>query len=341
METKHFNNQNTDIEAAAKLLQQGEVVGFPTETVYGLGADATNDEAVKKVFAAKGRPADNPLIMTVGNIVQLTPYVEISDKAKSLMTAFWPGSLTIILPIKEGQVSMLVTGGLQTAAVRMPANEVTRTLIKEAGFPIVGPSANLSGKPSPTTAAHVQHDMDGKVAGIIDDGPTQVGVESTVIDMTAKTPTILRTGAVSQEDLAKVLGEEVVDGTSKKALAADQTPKAPGMKYRHYAPDKDVFVFDPLDWFDLQEVLTEHDAVMADEDLLKNLKDKKQPSWSLGHNLNQASENLFAGLRYFDDEQKIDRIYVQSMPDMGLGKAYNNRLAKASGGRLFQGLDRD
>ncbi|MBS9335313.1 threonylcarbamoyl-AMP synthase [Fructobacillus sp. M1-13] len=337
MKTKHLNNQKETVAEAAKLLQAGEVVAFPTETVYGLGADATNDLAVKKVFSAKGRPADNPLIMTVGSVEQLRPFVTISDAAKKLMTAFWPGSLTIILPIKEGMVSMLVTGGLQTAAVRMPQNELTRSLIREAGFPIVGPSANLSGKPSPTTAAHVAHDMDGKIAAIVDDGPTQVGVESTVLDLTAAVPTILRTGAVSQEDMADVLGSEVIDGTSPKSLSADQTPKAPGMKYRHYAPDKDVFVFDPLDWSDLKEHLQTGDAVMADEALLKQFSEKKQPSWSLGNNLDQASENLFAGLRYFDDQENIERIYVQAMPNIGLGKAYNNRLAKASGGRLFEG----
>ncbi|MFC4761095.1 L-threonylcarbamoyladenylate synthase [Fructobacillus durionis] len=337
MQTNYLMNTEEDIAQAARLLQAGEVVAFPTETVYGLGADATNDEAVGKVFAAKGRPADNPLIMTVGDVEQIAPYVQITDQAKQLMAAFWPGSLTMILPIKEGMVSMLVTGGLQTAAIRMPENEVTRALIRQAGFPIVGPSANTSGKPSPTTAAHVKHDMAGKIAGIVDDGPTQVGVESTVIDLTAKTPTILRTGAVTQEELQKVLGVEVADATSTKSIADDQAPKAPGMKYRHYAPDKDVYVFDPLDWDDLQTKLGENDAVMADEALLKQLKNADQPSWSLGENLNQASENLFAGLRFFDDVPEIEKIYVESMPEIGLGKAYNNRLAKASGGRLFQG----
>lgn len=341
METKTLNNSKEAIEEAADLLRNGEVVAFPTETVYGLGADATNDEAVKKVFAAKGRPSDNPLIMTVGAIEQLQPYVKVTEQAKQLMAVFWPGSLTIILPIKKGMVSMLVTGGLETAAVRMPANRVTRTMIRQANVPIVGPSANTSGKPSPTTAAHVQHDMDGKIAAIVDDGPTQVGVESTVVDLTAKQPTILRTGAVSQGDLEQVLKTEVVDATSTKSLSQDQVPKAPGMKYRHYAPDKDVLVFDPLDWSDLQQVLTTSDAVMAEDALLENLQLNKQASWSLGTGLEEASENLFAGLRYFDDQPEINQIYVQSMPDMGIGKAYNNRLAKASGGRLFQGIDNE
>ncbi|MBC9119171.1 L-threonylcarbamoyladenylate synthase [Fructobacillus fructosus] len=339
METKTLNNSTKAIEVAAKLLQSGEVVAFPTETVYGLGADATNDEAVKKVFVAKGRPSDNPLIMTVGAIEQLQPYVELTAQAKELMTVFWPGSLTIILPIKTGMVSMLVTGGLETAAVRMPANQVTRQMIRLAGVPIVGPSANTSGKPSPTTAAHVKHDMAGKIAAIVDDGPTQVGVESTVVDLTAKRPTILRTGAVSQGDLEQVLKTEVIDATSQKALPADQVPKAPGMKYRHYAPDKEVVMFDPLDWQDLQRVLTTSDAVMAEDALLMGIDARKQASWSLGTGLEQASENLFAGLRYFDDQSVIKRIYVESMPDMGIGRAYNNRLGKASGGRLFQGLD--
>lgn len=334
MKTKDLQNNSTDIAEAAALIQAGEVVAFPTETVYGLGADATNDEAVQAVFTAKGRPADNPLIMTVGDASQLSAYVEVSHQARQLMNTFWPGSLTIILPIKENAVSMLVTGGLQTAAVRMPDNQATRAMIRQAGTPIVGPSANLSGKPSPTTAAHVHHDMDGKIAAVLDDGPTQVGLESTVIDLTAAEPTILRTGAVSQKMLTMALGKQVIDGTSQKSLAADETPKAPGMKYRHYAPDKPVIVFDPLDFNDLKESLEEGDAVMASEELLAELP-KTVPSWSLGTDLASASENLFAGLRYFDDQDTVGKIYAQAMPDIDLGKAYNNRLGKASGGQRF------
>lgn len=335
MKTINLTNTAADIDQAAALIQAGEVVAFPTETVYGLGADATNDQAVQAVFTAKGRPADNPLIMTVGSASQLTPYVEVSHQARQLMNAFWPGSLTIILPVKNNAVSMLVTGGLQTVAVRMPDNEATRSMIRQAGVPIVGPSANLSGKPSPTTAAHVHHDMDGKIAAILDDGPTQVGVESTVIDLTAAVPTILRTGAVTQKMLQVILQKEVVDGTSQKSLAANEVPKAPGMKYRHYAPDKPVIVFDPLDWQDLCQQLEAGDAVMAQETLLADLDQQTWPNWSLGEDVASASENLFSGLRYFDDKEDVKRIFVQSMPEIGLGKAYNNRLGKASGGQHF------
>ncbi|GAO99350.1 L-threonylcarbamoyladenylate synthase [Fructobacillus ficulneus] len=334
MKTTDLKNTPSDISQAADLIKDGEVVAFPTETVYGLGADATNDEAVQAVFTAKGRPADNPLIMTVGDASQIEPYVQVNHAARQLMNTFWPGSLTMILPIKPDMVSMLVTGGLQTAAVRMPANDATRAMIRQAGVPIVGPSANLSGKPSPTTAAHVHHDMDGKIAAVLDDGPTQVGVESTVLDLTADQPTILRTGAILPKMISVVLGKPVIDGTSEKALAADQVPKAPGMKYRHYAPDKEVVIFDPLDWQDLQGQLQVGDAVMAQDQLLGNLGNQV-PSWSLGTDLTSASENLFAGLRYFDDQEATVKIYVQAMPDIDLGRAYNNRLGKASAGQHF------
>lgn len=187
-----------DIRKAALELKMGELVAFPTETVYGLGADATNEKAVKRVYLAKGRPSDNPLIVTVSSIEMVERFVgEISTDAKKLMENFWPGSLTIILNIIPGSLSEAVTGGLKTAAFRMPKNQVTLDLISELDRPLVGPSANSSGKPSPTTAEHVFHDLEGKISGIVDDGPTTVGVESTIIDMSTDIPTILRPGAVT------------------------------------------------------------------------------------------------------------------------------------------------
>lgn len=333
MKTERLTNQET--QRAGDLLKAGEVVAFPTETVYGLGADATNDEAVKKVFIAKGRPSDNPLIMTVADIAQLDPFVTISDMAQLLMAHFWPGSLTIILPIKPGKVSMLVTGGLQTVAFRLPDNDVARAVIRAAGVPIVGPSANTSGKPSPTTAAHVRHDMQGKIAGIVDDGPTQIGVESTVIDMSATTPTILRPGAVTQQQLEAVLNMPVVDVTSTKSVASNVTPKAPGMKYRHYAPDKNVVMFDRLDALDLKNELQKNDVVMAQEPTLSAMQLSLDQSWSLGETLESATEQLFSGLRFYDDEIQVATIYVEKMPPIGLGKAYNNRLAKSAGNQEF------
>ncbi|WP_349535220.1 L-threonylcarbamoyladenylate synthase [Leuconostoc citreum] len=335
MNTERLTNQ--DIQRAGVLLKAGEVVAFPTETVYGLGADATHEEAVQKVFVAKGRPADNPLIMTVADAEQLTNFVSVSEAAKALIDAFWPGSLTIILPIKPGQVSMMVTGGLDTAAFRLPDNETTRAIIREAGVPIVGPSANTSGKPSPTTVQHVWHDMQGKIAAIVDDGPTQVGVESTVVDMAADVPTILRPGAVTQQQLEDVLGIHVLDATSTMSVADDVTPKAPGMKYRHYAPDKQVVMFDRLDALALKVSLAPTDVVMAQEETLQRMALPLAQTWSLGTTLENATEQLFAGLRYYDDVAHVKTIYVEKMPPIGLGKAFNNRLGKASGNQEYQG----
>ena len=312
MNTERLTNQ--DIQRAGVLLKAGEVVAFPTETVYGLGADATHEEAVQKVFVAKGRPADNPLIMTVADAEQLTNFVSVSEAAKALIDAFWPGSLTIILPIKPGQVSMMVTGGLDTAAFRLPDNETTRAIIREAGVPIVGPSANTSGKPSPTTAQHVWHDMQGKIAAIVDDGPTQVGVESTVVDMAADVPTILRPGAVTQQQLEDVLGIHVLDATSTMSVADDVTPKAPGMKYRHYAPDKQVVMFDRLDALALKVSLAPTDVVMAQEETLQRMALPLAQTWSLGTTLENATEQLFAGLRYYDDVAHVKTCLLYTSP---------------------------
>ncbi|MEX0381333.1 L-threonylcarbamoyladenylate synthase [Leuconostoc sp. MS02] len=324
-----------DIQHAGGLLKAGEVVAFPTETVYGLGADATNELAVKKVFTAKGRPADNPLIMTVADVQQLDAFVVISEAAQHLMAVFWPGSLTIILPTKPGKVSMIVTGGLQTVAFRLPDNDVARAVIRAAGVPIVGPSANTSGKPSPTTAQHVWHDMNGKIAAIIDDGPTQIGVESTVVDMSSKVPTILRPGAVTQQQLQDTLGVTVIDATSTKSVASDVIPKAPGMKYRHYAPDKKVIMFDRLDALDLKRILQSNDVVMAQDTTIAVMQLSLEQSWSLGETLENATEQLFAGLRFYDDEEQITTIYVEKMSPIGIGKAFNNRLAKSAGNQEF------
>ena len=223
---------------AAKYLANNEVIAFPTETVYGLGANAKSEEAVRKVYEAKGRPNDNPLIVHVASESQLDELVtEISPLAKRLMKEFWPGPLTLILKRKPGQLASSVTAGLDTVAVRCPSHPVALRLIEASGLPIAAPSANTSGKPSPTTAKHVQDDLDGRIAGIVDGGATGVGVESTVLDCTVEVPVILRPGGVTREQLELMIGpvkEEVA--LSKK----DETPKAPGMKYTHYAPESTV-----------------------------------------------------------------------------------------------------
>jgi len=224
---------------------------------------------------------------------------------------------------------------LQTVAFRLPNNDVARAMIRDAGVPIVGPSANTSGKPSPTTAQHVWHDMNGKIAAVVDDGPTQIGVESTVIDMSAKVPTILRPGAVTQQQLQDALGSTVIDATSTTSVANDVTPKAPGMKYRHYAPDKKVVMFDRLDAIALMQNLQTHDVVMAQDTTIEMMQLSLEQSWSLGTTLENATEQLFAGLRFYDDETQVATIYVEKMPSIGIGKAFNNRLAKAAGNQEF------
>lgn len=332
-----FKTATTDLAAAATLIKKGQVVAFPTETVYGLGADATNENAVKKVFAAKNRPSDNPLIVTVANVEMVKRFVaEIPPIAEKLIENFWPGSLTIIMRYKPGALSPIVTGGLPTVAFRLPASDVTRELITLADTPIVGPSANTSGKPSPTTAQHVWHDMQGKIAGIVDDGATSVGVESTVIDITTEVPTILRPGAVTQDDLEAIIGEVA---SEQRKVGASETPKAPGMKYRHYAPDVPVYMVKNDQWpaaiIWAQQQL-EPVGIMAPDSIIENNQLAGMDFvWSLGTNVITANAKLFAGLRYFDDREDVETILVHHFDDDGVGLAYNNRLGKAASGQYF------
>ncbi|MDN2452416.1 L-threonylcarbamoyladenylate synthase [Lactobacillus sp. UCMA15818] len=326
----------TEVKQAADELSKGELIAFPTETVYGLGADATNELAVKRVYLAKGRPSDNPLIVTVSSIEMMEKFArDISDDARKLIKNFWPGSLTLVFNIKPNSLSKAVTGGLKTAAFRMPQSEVTRKLIEFARVPIVGPSANSSGKPSPTTAAHVYHDLEGRIAGIVDDGPTQVGVESTIIDMSTEKPLILRPGAVTVEEIEDVLQKQL--GTDQHKIGADETPKAPGMKYKHYAPDAQVLIVEEDKWkaaITWAKEQSDRIGVMASQVQKQNLPENCD-FFDLGADIEQASHNLFAGLRYFDDHEDIKKILVAGFAEEGLGIAYMNRLKKAAGDQFF------
>ena len=243
MKTKIFGKEG--ISEAAEILKQGGLVAFPTETVYGLGGNGLDKEAAKKIYAAKGRPSDNPLILHVSSIEEVYPLVKaLPEKAKKLMEAFWPGPLTLVLP-KSDIVPKESTGGLETVALRSPENALTLELIRACGFPIAGPSANLSGRPSPTEASHVFEDLGGRIEGILEDGAVGIGVESTIVDLSEDCPTLLRPGAITIEDLEEVLGENVaIDPTLLgKSMAEGFTPKAPGMKYRHYAPKAEMILF--------------------------------------------------------------------------------------------------
>ena len=243
METRIFSKK--DIEEAAQILKAGGLVAFPTETVYGLGGNGLDKEAARKIYAAKGRPSDNPLILHVSKMEEVYPLVEnVPEKAKRLMESFWPGPLTLILK-KSKIVPLESTGGLDTVAIRCPDNALTLELIERAGLPVAGPSANLSGSPSPTEASHVYHDLSGRIEGILDDGAVGIGVESTILDMSTETPTLLRPGAITLEDLTDVLGEkpEIDPTLLGKKMEDGFIPKAPGMKYRHYAPKAEMILF--------------------------------------------------------------------------------------------------
>ena len=332
IETKIFSQDQ--IDDAVELLAEGKLVAFPTETVYGLGAIATNEKAVKNVYAAKGRPSDNPLIVTVSDVQMMSKYAkEVPERAQKLIKKFWPGPLTLLLFVKPNSLPKAVTGGLDTVAFRCPNDALTHELISKLGYPIVGPSANTSTKPSPTTAQHVYHDLKGKIAGIIDGGPTEVGLESTIIDLSVATPIVLRPGAITPEELSNALGEKVLINSGK--VSDKDVPKAPGMKYRHYAPSAPVVVVDdPQDFANIE--LTSATGVMALATVLKKIKLPAVNKFNLGKNLADADHNLFGGLRYFDDKPEIKQIFVQGFNGSEDTLAYMNRLNKAAAGHHYQ-----
>lgn len=329
-ETKH--ESYPQLVEASMLLKQGEVVAFPTETVYGLGADATSDQAVDKIFSAKGRPSDNPLIVHIAEQSQLDDFIEeVPDHAVRLMEAFWPGPLTIILKKKEG-LSDKVTAGLSTVGVRMPDHPIALALIKEANLPIAAPSANLSGKPSPTTAQHVIQDLDGRVSGIVDGGATGVGVESTVVDCTTEIPVIFRPGGVTREQLESVVGEVLVDPA---LLKEGEAPKSPGMKYTHYAPDAPLLIVDGSKEF-LQKKINEYQqsgkkvGVLTTDENKAYYQADQIICCGKREDLATVAHDLYHVLRSFN-EYDVDTILSESFPVEGVGQAIMNRLIKAAG----------
>ncbi|QGQ48354.1 L-threonylcarbamoyladenylate synthase [Metabacillus sediminilitoris] len=322
----------------AQLLRENEVVAFPTETVYGLGANAFSDEAVRKIYEAKGRPSDNPLIVHIASISKLDEIVQdIPEYAYKLMNEFWPGPLTLILPKKGNKLSTIVTAGLDTVGVRMPNHPVALKLIQEADVPIAAPSANKSGKPSPTHASHVYHDLNGKISGIVDGGATGVGVESTVLDCTTTVPTILRPGGVTKEQLESVIGEVTID---QALLEEGHAPKSPGMKYTHYAPNAPVFVVHGGVSF-LQEIIDQYQkegkkvGVLTTEEHLPLLHAHKVITCGTLTNLQTVAAQLYDVLRKFDEED-IDLILSESFPYDGVGEAIMNRLLKAAGNKVIK-----
>lgn len=330
---------NPQIKQAAELLAQNEVVAFPTETVYGLGGNAGNDEAVEKIFSAKGRPSDNPLIIHIADRQQMDSFVTtVPEHAIRLMDAFWPGPLTLILQKKDGTLSEKATAGLSTVGVRMPDHPVALALLKECGLPIAAPSANSSGKPSPTAASHVAADLNGKIAGIVDGGPTGVGVESTVLDCTSPIPVILRPGGITREQLEEIIGRVEVD----PALAgADAKPKAPGMKYRHYAPEAPLYLVaggieDLKRLADAYRSDGKRVGILATEESAPLYKAELVLACGKRESLDTVAASLYDTLRLFNEE-KLDLILSEMFPEEGVGHAIMNRLMKAAGNKVIEG----
>ncbi|WP_226675552.1 L-threonylcarbamoyladenylate synthase [Rossellomorea aquimaris] len=332
------NKSYPQIVDAAGILQQNEVVAFPTETVYGLGANATSDEAVEKIFKAKGRPSDNPLIVHISNKEQLEGLVaDIPTDAAKLIDAYWPGPLTIIFKNKEGVFSGKVTAGLDSVGIRMPDHPVALSIIEAAGLPIAAPSANRSGKPSPTTAQHVIDDLEGRIAGVVDGGETGVGVESTVVDCTGSVPVILRPGGVTKEQLEEVVGKVEVDPSLKEGKGA---PKSPGMKYTHYAPDAPVYLVDGTRE-DVQHFVDEKKeegkkvGVLTTEEFVGVYQADLILSAGRRDNLNTVAQHLYDTLRAFN-RSDVDIIFAEMFPEDGVGLAIMNRLQKAAGYRVIK-----
>jgi L-threonylcarbamoyladenylate synthase len=335
MDTRILGTDDKGITEAAKILKEGGLVAFPTETVYGLGANAMDDEAVSKVYAAKGRPSDNPMIVHVAKPQDLTLLTDnITDDMKKLAENFWPGPLTMVVQAKP-QVSRITTGGLDTVAVRIPDNETTLKLIETAGMPLAGPSANLSGHPSPTSSNHVYDDLQGRIDAVIQGEICKVGIESTVVDMTSPAPVILRPGIVTAEDLEKVLGKKVeldpavlqkpkISNNGKLLETEDDyKPKAPGMKYKHYAPKAEMMIF-------VGEPEKVRLAIAAEKMARVEFGQKVGVLIFDSDKPKEAAHDFFAQLRAFD-KSGVDVILAAALKEDGVGLAVMNRMFKSAG----------
>lgn len=335
------------IDKAAKVIARGGLVAFPTETVYGLGANGLDERAVAKIYEAKGRPNDNPMILHVSSLEMCERLVKnIPKEAKDCMDMFWPGPLTMIFE-KKDLIPDRVSAGLPTVAIRMPSDRFARGMIAKADLPVAAPSANTSGRPSPTKASHVLEDMAGKIDLIIDGGSTEVGIESTVLDMTVKPPMLLRPGGVTLEDLKALLKDVDVDpsllgGEPKEVLH----PKSPGQKYKHYAPKADCLLFGG----NLKNIAKEVNrrirenpdkkiAVLATEETMDFYQEKPYLLLNMGSrdHLEEVAHNIFDDLRQCDEEE-VDLIFVEGFDFQGMGQGIMNRLLKACGGKVVLGL---
>ena len=332
------------LDYAADVIKRGGLAAFPTETVYGLGANALNEKAVTGIFAAKGRPSDNPLIVHIADQRELESLTSsVPSCAAGLIYAFWPGPLTLVMP-KASSVPGVITAGLDTVAVRMPSHPVALALIKKSGVPVAAPSANVSGRPSPTLASHVIEDLDGKVDVIIDGGKVEVGLESTVLDITAEPPMILRPGGITYEQLRGQLGEVRFDPSLLPGGKAVSVPRAPGMKYRHYAPKAKVVIVQgsfPNVVEKINSLSRQNGEAGIKTGILATDESKEHYGGayvvSMGSRKSPATiaANLFESLRYFDGTD-IQMIIAEAIDGDGIGMAVMNRLDKAAGHNIIK-----
>lgn len=338
MKTQYFTitdpaREGAAVEEAAAILRRGGLLAIPTETVYGLGADGLNEEAVRHIFEAKGRPQDNPLILHIPDASWLARYCkDVPETAYRLAERFWPGPLTMILP-KADCVPLVTTGGLATVGMRCPDHALTRAIIAAAGVPVAAPSANTSGRPSCTTAAHVREDMDGKIDGVVDGGACRVGVESTIIDLTCTPPRLLRPGGLPLEELRAVLGEVAVDKAVTQQMSAEEKPRAPGMKYRHYAPKAPVTVVTGEARASARYLLAHigaQDGVICFDEFAPLFAGHTVHRLGMSGDKLAHSQHVFNALRTFD-ETDVPAIWAQCPSSEGLGLAVGNRLKKAAG----------
>lgn len=349
MHTEYFivdkNNPNKEILGqAAELLKQGKLVAFPTETVYGLGANGLDEKAVASIFEAKGRPSDNPLILHIANKEAVNELVaHIPANAKILMDTYWPGPLTIVFR-RKAVVPDIVTGGLDTVGIRLPDSLVARELIALAGTPIAAPSANTSGRPSPTSTAAVLADLEGKIDAVVDAGSCEIGVESTVVDCTTPVPTLLRPGGITLEMLTATLGEVEIDPILSGSF--ELSPRSPGMKYTHYAPDAPMILFEgpypQVADLLLEEVTSALAAgkrvgALVSAQTAANLPEEVVTTvYGNRQQVDEIAANLYMALRSYDNNI-VDVIYAEGISEDGLGLAVMNRLRKASGYRIVKG----
>lgn len=356
------------LKEPADCLRNGGLVAFPTETVYGLGADALNETAAAKIYAAKGRPSDNPLIVHISKVEDMEVLAKVNDTAITLAHAFWPGPLTIILP-KKDIVPYGTTGGLDTVAIRMPSHPAALELIKQSGVYVAAPSANTSGRPSPTKASHVVEDMTGKIEYIIDGGSVGIGIESTIVDVSGEIPTILRPGFITKKMLEQIIGEVMIDPALEKPMDGFR-PKAPGMKYTHYAPKGELALVEAGTTTEAENMVLAEDSGEHDKDsvgenaekvidkICELANEKRQAGYRVGimapketinryegyadtvicvgdrKEQNTIAAGLYAALRDFD-AAGVDFIYAESFRGDGLSYAIMNRLLKAAGQRVI------